>query len=395
MDVLIAPTFSTTVLGPTGDMATGTLRVGSRTAGSSPVTLVLQRGRITAGGGDGQVALEANATLSGEGTIAGYGQNNGGHIAVSHLTVTPLSGGPGKVFNAGLISGSARIDAVVGNFASTATTGVRVGSGEHMTLAGLRNAGRVEVLGGALSNSGSTTNLFSGSFQLRNAVLRTDQGFANRGQVNVSFGTSDIFGTLTNQSGGKVMISGNSNTTFYDAVEVPGGAEMRVSAGSTAVFFGQVLQRTGAVFSGTDAKFYEGGLSVGASPGPGLDAGSVGFGAGNLYLAEIGGLAAGTQFDQYRVAGALGFGGSLKLVAWNGFSAAAGQHFDLFDWGTTSGHFDQIDVSGLQLGTGLSIDTTRLYLDCSIGVTAVPEPASAALLVAGLGLLLARAGRSA
>ena len=95
------------------------------------------------------------------------------------------------------------------------------------------------------------------------------------------------------------------------------------------------------------------------------------------------------------MAGALGFGGTLKRVAWNGFSAAAGQHFDLFDWGTTSRHFDQIDVSGLQLGTGLSIDTTRLYLDGSIGVTAVPEPASAALLVAGLGLLLARAGRSA
>ena len=55
-----------------------------------------------------------------------------------------------------------------------------------------------------------------------------------------------------------------------------------MSAGSTAVFFGQVLQRTGAVFSGTDAKFYEGGLLVGASPGLGLDAGSVGFGAGNL-----------------------------------------------------------------------------------------------------------------
>lgn len=164
VEVLIAPSTNTTVLGPTGDMAAGILRVGSRIAGSSPVALVLQRGRITAGGGDGQVTLEANATLSGEGTIAGYVQNNGGHIAVSHLTVTPLSGGPGNVFNEGLISGSARIDAVVGNFANTATTGVRVGSGEHMTLAGLRNAGRVEVLDGALSNSGSAINMETGSF---------------------------------------------------------------------------------------------------------------------------------------------------------------------------------------------------------------------------------------
>ena len=71
---------------------------------------------------------------------------------------------------------------------------------------------------------------------------------------------------------------------------------IRQHAGS--VFFSQVSQRTGAVFSGTFSKFYEGGLSIGASPGLGSDAGDVSFGSGNLYLAEIGGLAAGTQFDK-------------------------------------------------------------------------------------------------
>ena len=400
VEVLIAPGSSTTVLGPTGDMAAKTLTLGG--AGSGPVTLQLQRGRITLDGGSGLAMIEANATLGGTGTFAGALVNRGS-IAVSQLAVSQgvfnqaggrIEGGriatPYGVFNDGLISGSVRLDAAVENHGNHATTGLRVGAGEHMTMTGLINDGRVEVLGGALSNSGTTVNAAAGSFQLRNAVLRTDQGFANRGQINVSFGTSDIFGPLTNQSGGKVMLSGNSNTTFYDAVEVQSGAERRVSAGSTAVFFGPVLQRTGAVFSGAGAKFYEGGLSVGASPGLGLDAGSVTFGAGNLYLAEIGGLAAGTQFDQYRVAGTLGFGGTLKLVAWNGFAAAAGQHFDLFDWGTTIGHFDQIDLAGLQLSPGLMIDTTRLYLDGSIGVTAVPEPASAALLLGGLAALGAR-----
>ena len=93
--------------------------------------------------------------------------------------------------------------------------------------------------------------------------------------------------------------NGYSTATGINAAgTVVGGAELRVSAGSTAVFFGPVLQRTGAVFSGTGAKLYEGGLSVGGSPGLGLDAGNVSFGTGNLYLADIGGLAAGTQFGR-------------------------------------------------------------------------------------------------
>ena len=117
---------------------------------------------------------------------------------------------------------------------------------------------------------------------------------------------------------------GHSNTTFYDALDVQSGGELRVSNGSTAVFFGQVNQRTGSIFAGTGSKFYEGGLSIGGSPGLGFDAGNVSFGSGNVYLEEIGGLAAGTEFDKYVVAGALSFGGTLNVVWWGGFIGAGG-----------------------------------------------------------------------
>jgi hypothetical protein len=157
-----------------------------------------------------------------------------------------------------------------------------------------------------------------------------------------------------------------------------------------------VQQRTGALFTGTGTKFYEGGLTVGGSPGLGIDSGDVNFGAGNVFTVDIGGTTPCTadcatnealknsSFDKYVVAGHLGLGGTLKLSSWLGFVPQAGQSFDLLDWGSASGSFDSIDASGLLLPAGLGLDTTRLALDGSISVVAVPEPGTWALMLAGM-----------
>jgi hypothetical protein len=122
----------------------------------------------------------------------------------------------------------------------------------------------------------------------------------------------------------------------------------------------------------------------------------VNFGAGDSFLVEIGGTSACTvacatnvaltnsSFDKYIVGGSLALGGTLKLVSWNGYVAQAGQHFDLLDWGSVSGSFSRIDASGLLLAAGTQLDTSRLYTDGVIGVTAVPEPATVATMLAGL-----------
>ncbi len=68
-------------------------------------------------------------------------------------------------------------------------------------------------------------------------------------------------------------------------------------------------------------------------------------------MAEIGGtdpgdaVGNGIQFDRYAVAGTLHFGGTLAVVAWNGFAPLAGQQFDLFDWGRSQGAFDVLDFA--------------------------------------------------
>jgi len=316
----------------------------------------------------------------------------------------------GTLMNAGaVLSGSGRLE---GGLTVQPGASVQVGAGESMNLAGgtVQLAGVLKLLGSpstaANFSSSAAFNSAAGSqVQVQNGNLDFGGGLVHAGRMSFSYGNSNVSGSVQVAEGGQVWMSGNSSTTFNDRLEVSAGGELRVSQGSSATFFGQVLQRNGAIFSGTGQKFYEGGLSIGGSPGLGLDAGSVSLGAGNLYLAEIGGATACTlactadeilrnrSFDKYIVAGHLSFGGTLKLVSWQGFSAHAGQSFDLFDWGSSSGSFASIDSSGFAHDAGTVLDFSGLYSNGEIRVLAVPEPASGALLLMGLSGLAAWLGR--
>ena len=73
---------------------------------------------------------------------------------------------------------------------------------------------------------------------------------------------------------------------------------------------------------------------------------------------ELGGTAPGSGYDQLQSSGALAFDGTLQVSLINGFIPAAGQSFNLFDWSTTSGTFDTLQLPTL---AGLSWNTSQLY----------------------------------
>ncbi len=79
--------------------------------------------------------------------------------------------------------------------------------------------------------------------------------------------------------------------------------------------------------------------------------------------------------------------GTLRIDLGNGFRPLAGMTFDLFDFDNTrdAGAFTTILVNdpGSLLSKGLTFDYSQLYVDGTVSIIAVPEPASALLLIVG------------
>jgi hypothetical protein len=108
--------------------------------------------------------------------------------------------------------------------------------------------------------------------------------------------------------------------------------------------------------------------------------------ATSTLIMELGGLAAGSQYDQINASGTVMLDGILDLDLINGFTPALGNSFDLFN-GTLVGDFDTLILPAL--GGGLAWDTTQLTLNGTVSV--VPEPSTLALVGFGLvGLVIRR-----
>jgi hypothetical protein len=94
---------------------------------------------------------------------------------------------------------------------------------------------------------------------------------------------------------------------------------------------------------------------------------------------DLGGTVRGDQYDALSVAGPLTLDGGLLVRLINGFVPEDGDRFDLFDFTSLDGAFDQMSLP--QLTPGLAWDTSSLSVDGSIVV--VPEPACGILFSAG------------
>jgi len=134
--------------------------------------------------------------------------------------------------------------------------------------------------------------------------------------------------------------------------------------GAAEVNSGATLKGTGSI-GGTVTLNSGGTLAPGASPGT-ITIGGLATTSGSALDFELG----STSYDRIQSAGNLAFAGALNVSLVGGFLPTLGSTFDLFNWGTKSGTFSTVNLP--TLASGLSWDTTQLYISGVISITTPP-----------------------
>jgi T5SS/PEP-CTERM-associated repeat protein len=297
---------------------------------------------------------------------AAIDSDSDGNIDWSNAGLVTLNGnavlGGSQIINSGTVDGAGTINAPIANsgvvraasgqlnLAAVGNTNLAAGliqaatGNTVMVLQGLTaNAGTIGLTGGAFDNNNhplSNTGIINGYGTIRTSAL------TNANKLNVGEGNMDVFGAVINN--GTIGIQGGRSAYFFGDVSGSGN----YTGLGTAVFL--------------------------AAVSPGNSPASVSFG-GNANLAststlniELGGTTPGTQYDQLLVTGQLWLGGALQVSLINSFAPAAGDSFNILDWGSLTGTFDTLVLP--EIASSLSWDTSQLYNTGVISVASVGLP---------------------
>ncbi|MCV2369792.1 FxDxF family PEP-CTERM protein [Roseateles oligotrophus] len=271
------------------------------------------------------------------------------------------------------------------SFATTTTTTISAGtvvtqtSNYWMGASGNTDTLNVTGAGAVFNASGRTINVGSGGTAILNisnggvvidatgnvgkeiggsgTVTVTDLGSRwSNILLNIGGGDSSRVGTLNIKSSGKVVATGDVAVKNGGTVNLNGGS--LEATGNNGAPFGDVRFETGSVLS----------MKV--------------FGTTPL-----------EQYGRLTTLGSMNFNGMLNLSFESGFTPLSGSSFSLFDFkgfsgsfGTAQDSYSHITVAGFERS---KLDFSHLATDGTlrVAVTAVPEPQTYAMLLAGLGLV--------
>lgn len=340
-------------------------------------------------------------------------------FASKHLRLSNVVGGSGGFTFTNSSSGTGPYTSSISFEGSSANTytgsttlaGTTTANGSTAVLNLSKTAG-VTSIAGDLTVTGGTVNLVNNN-QIANTSAVTVNGSAAVFALGASH--TDTVGTVTLDGGGSITGTGTSALTSTGTFEMKSGSVTAILAGS-----GIALNKTttGTVtLSG--ANTYTGATTIDAGT---LALGSTGSLASTNYSIADGATfnaSAKTSYSLAAVATTIGVGASTSgffngptgaLTLGNSltlnFSTSLisdGQTYNLFDFGSKSGNFSSIGLTGSIVGSLLltSTDTwtgaaggydftfNQATGNLLVAVSSVPEPSTYALLLGGAGLTAA------
>lgn len=259
--------------------------------------------------------------------------------------------------NDGVIRGGGTLTGTLVN-SPTGTLGVAAGKELRLTASRSNdqfiNRGRIENVGGTFALTLPGSNQSGAQIIGRDATFKLADrtaavAFNNIGQIAFVGGQNNLVGPLTNSS--KILIDNNAVVTFEG--NVTNASELRVNAGSRAIFLGN-LSGNGTVGSGSSSAFAV------LQPGGNGTAGVMTFG-GDLTIDRAAGSLAidlGSQSDQVQTAGKASIGGTLALS----MAATPAMYVPqrVVQAGSLVGRFDRVTgtIASPNVGFAVSYDAT-------------------------------------
>lgn len=246
--------------------------------------------------------------------------------------------------------------------------------------------GIAEYATGSVTVSGAGSELAAGQEFVVGGYSTTESG--GPATLIIEDGGIVRTGTLKVHEHGVIILNGGllevehldlTTGTFYldsGTVDVFGTVTGDLAVGGNLVFIANAEMEGSLVNAGT--------VSPGDNPGSLIISGDFTQAGSSTLIMNIGGLEQGVSYDLVGVNGTLTLAGALEIVQADSFNPALGDSFVLFAFGNIVGTFDSI--AAFSLDEGLMWDFSKLYIDGSVSISAVPEPAACAILLALLAL---------
>ncbi|MGH9431446.1 MAG: beta strand repeat-containing protein, partial [Terriglobia bacterium] len=386
-----------------------------------------------------QLVLTGNTTLSGTGklTLSNNAANDITATASTDVLTNSITiQGSGNIGNGmmGLVndrtilanqSAPLLIDTSTKGFQNIGT--LSVNSGDSLDIIGgtFKNLSGTTLTKGAYSvsgtlqyNSASDIATNSANITLNGASAKIIDQNSNNALVGLASNTATGKFSV---GGGQILSDGASALSNAGALAVGKNSKLTLTsptatytqtAGATTVD-GKLTAKGGITVSGGSV-FGKNGTLIGNTTSSGtwnigdklLTAGRENISgsytqtsAGTLNI-DIGGLAAGTQFDQFLISGAASLDGTLNLDLINSFVPTLGQTFEILTASLVSGTFSTVNTPTFNGGTeefGVVYNATNVTLDvisvphegllASNSSPSDPTPEPGTLLLLGSGLL--------